>query len=237
MSRSRALILTGALAALAANYWALETILAERADPAGSWISDLGARTESTGVLFDLLEVASGVLVVAFAALLVPVLGRRSRALRWGVAALAAVGVCTVVDGAFPLSCGETLAEPCELRYDAVDLVHGGETFIAIAITIAMYALLARGLRAEAAAAWRRLGAWTAAAGIAWTGCNALMGAQYLIADLADVKGIFHRASQVIFGLWLLALAVTASREGDVTSPGIGRIDRDGEAAQSLRLP
>ena len=50
-----------------------------------------------------------------------------------------------MIDGAFPLSCGETLAEPCTLRYDAVDLVHGGETFVAIAITIAMFGLLARG--------------------------------------------------------------------------------------------
>jgi hypothetical protein len=212
MGRSRAVTVTGVLAALAANYWALETLLAERADSTGSWISDLGARTESTGLLFDLLEVGSGMLVIAFAALLMPTLGTRSRALWWGVAALAAVGACTVIDGAFPLSCAETLAQPCELSYDAVDLVHGGETFIAIAITIAMFALLAVGLRAEASAALRRLGAVTFAAGIAWTVCNALMGAQYLVADLADAKGVFHRAAQVVFGIWLIALAIAAGR-------------------------
>ena len=70
MSRSRALPVVGILAGLAANYWALETLLADRTDPAGSWISDLGARTESTGLLFDLLEAGSGLLVIAFAALL-----------------------------------------------------------------------------------------------------------------------------------------------------------------------
>ena len=55
-----------------------------------------------------------------------------------------------MIDGAFPLSCGESLAEPCELRYDAVDLIHGGETFVSIAVTIAMFSLFAAGLRAAA---------------------------------------------------------------------------------------
>jgi hypothetical protein len=227
MSRPRAVTVTGVLAAVAANYWALETLLAERTDPAGSWISDLGARTESTGLLFDLLEVASGVLVIAFAALLIPVLGWRSRALWWGIVALVAVGVCTVVDGSFPLSCGETLAEPCKLRYDAVDLVHGGETFLSIAITIAMFALVAAGLRDEAEVRLRRLGGWTLVAGFAWTACNALMGAQYLIADLADAKGIFHRAAQVVFGLWLLALAVAAGRRSPAGRGGVPRACQD----------
>ncbi len=80
-----ALVLASGIAAgLVANYWALETLLADRSDPAGSWISDLGARTESTGLLFDLLEVASGLLIVLFAILILPPLGRRSRQLGWG---------------------------------------------------------------------------------------------------------------------------------------------------------
>jgi len=210
MSRSRSLPAAGILAGLAANYWALETVLADRSDPAGSWISDLGARTEGTGLLFDLLEVASGLLIVAFALLLVAPLGRRSRQLRWGVIALAAVGACTIVDGAFPLSCGESLAEPCELRYDAVDLIHGGETFLSIAITIAMFALLAAGLRGQGERTLRRLATGTAIAGVLWTACNALMGAQYLIDDLAGARGIFHRTAQVILGLWLIAVALAA---------------------------
>lgn len=211
MSRSRAVATIGVLAALAANYWVLETPLADRADPARSWISDLGARTEGTGLTFDLLEVASGLLVIALAALLVPILGGRSRALWWGVVALAAVGACTLIDGSFPLSCAEELAEPCNLRYDAVDLVHGGETLLSIAITVAMFALLAVGLRADADPALRRLGAWTAAAGVVWTVGSVLMGGGYLIDDLAEVKGGFQRAAQLVFGLWLIGLALTAA--------------------------
>lgn len=210
--RPRALVAAGILAGLTANYWALETLLADRTDPDGSWISDLGARTEETGLLFDLLEAASGVVLVAFALLLMPFLAGRSRELGWGAWGLLAVGGCTIVDGAFPLSCGETLAEPCELRYDLVDLIHGGETFISIGITIVTFGLFAVGLLRESDAGLRRLGAWTVAAGAAWTACNALMGAQYLIDDLASAKGVFHRAAQVFLGLWLIAVAVTARR-------------------------
>ena len=216
--RPRALLATGILAGLTANYWALETLPADRTDPAGSWISDLGARTESTGLLFDLLEAASGVVLVAFALLLLPFLAGRSRELRWGCWGLLAVGVCTIVDGAFPLSCGENLAEPCELRYDLVDLVHGGDTFVSIGITILTFGLFAVGLLRESDAHLRRLGSWTVVAGGAWTLCNALMGVQYLIDDLASAKGIFHRGAQVVLGLWLIALAI-AVRRGSPPEP------------------
>ena len=216
--RPRALLATGILAGLTANYWALETLLADRTDPAGSWISDLGARTESTGLLFDLLEAASGIVLVAFALLLLPFLAGRSRELRRGCWGLVAVGVCTIVDGAFPLSCGENLAEPCELRYDLVDLIHGGETFISIGITILTFGLFAVGLLRESDAHLRRLGSWTVAAGSEWTLCNALMGVQYLIDDLASAKGVFHRGAQVVLGLWLIALAI-AVRRGSPPEP------------------
>ena len=75
-----------------------------------------------------------------------------------------------------------------------------------------MFALFATGLRAEAGQGLRRLGAWTAAAGALWIACNVMMGAQYLIDDLAEAKGIFHRAAQVVFGLWLIALALARGR-------------------------
>jgi len=39
------------------------------------------------------------------------------------------------------------------------------------------------------------------------------MGAQYLVDDLGGAKGIFHRAAQVVFGLWLVALALAAGRD------------------------
>ncbi len=208
--RGTAMLILGVLAALTSNYWALETLIADRTDPAGSWISDLGARTESTGLTFDLLEIASGLLIVAFAALMLPTLGRRSRELRWGVVAVVAVGVCTVVDGAFPLSCGETLAEPCTLRYDAVDVIHGGETFISIAITIAMFGLFFIGSRGDGDRRVHGLAARSAVAGVLWTACNVVMGSQYLIDGLADVDGLFHRATQVILGVWLIVVAAAA---------------------------
>ena len=107
------------LAGLAANYWVLETLLADRTDPAGSWISDLGARTEATGLALrparGRLRRAARRVRAAAPAAASPAAPASSR---WGSWRLLAVGVCTIVDGAFPLSCAETLAEPCELRYD-----------------------------------------------------------------------------------------------------------------------
>jgi hypothetical protein len=61
VTRSRGLVAAGPAAGLLANAWALETLVAQRAQPSASWISDLGARSESTAWLFDLLNAASGV--------------------------------------------------------------------------------------------------------------------------------------------------------------------------------
>ena len=63
MSRSRCVAAIGILAGVAANYWALETLLADRTDPAGS-LDQRPRRPdrERPGWLFDLLEAASGLL-------------------------------------------------------------------------------------------------------------------------------------------------------------------------------
>ena len=236
MSRPRLIAATGIAAGIAANYWLLEGLLADRTDSTGGWVSDLGARSESTGWIFDLLDGVAGLLLLAFALLIRPWLKDRGPALRWGSIALVVVGVCSVLDGAFPLSCAESLPGPCELSYDAVDVVHVTETFVAIAATIAAFALLAVGLLAEEDARLRRLGAITAFAGVAWVLCNALMGASYLIEGLEDVRGVFHRGSQVVLGAWLIALALGFGARGAKPSPGLGRIEGDGEAAEPIRM-
>ena len=87
------------------------------------------------------------------------------------------------------------------------------DPWLAWPLTIAMFGLFASGLWAEAEERLRRLGTGTAAAGTLWIACNVLMSAQYLIDDLAGAKGIFHRAAQVVFGLWLIALALAAGRD------------------------
>lgn len=207
--RSRLIAATGVAAGVALNYWLLEGLLADRTDATGGWVSDLGARSESTGWIFDLLDVGSGLLVLAFALLVRPLLAGRGPALRHGSTALVAAGACSLVDGAFPLSCAESLPGPCELSYDAIDLVHVAETFVAIAATIAAFAFLAYGLLGEADPRLRRLGAITAGAGALWVLCNALMGGSYLIDGLESVRGLFHRASQVVLGGWLVAAAVS----------------------------
>jgi hypothetical protein len=149
------------------------------------------------------------------------------------------VGVLSMIDGAFPLSCAESLTDSCDLSYDLVDLIHGAETFISIAATVAAFGFLALGLRDDGDPHLRRLGTITAVAGVLWVVCNILMGAQYVLDDLDGVKGIFHRASQAILGIWLISMATGLGMmsRGAMTSPGLGRIDVDGEAAEQIRMP
>jgi hypothetical protein len=203
-------VLAGIVAGVLANYWLLEAWLADRTDPAGSWISDLGSRSESTGWIFDLLDAASGLAILVLAALLWPVLAARSRALRLGLAALAVAGACAVIDGAFPFSCAESLQPGCELSYDAVDIVHTIETFAAIAATIAAFWLLGTGLRGEPGLG--SVGVMTLSLGIAWLALTMLMGVASLVDDLESGKGAFQRASQVVLGAWLVVLSTSAMR-------------------------
>lgn len=239
MSRTRLIVATGIAAGIAAHYFLLEKLIADRTDVAGGWISDLGARSESTGWIFDMLDFVAGALILGFALVVRPVLARRSRALRWGVFALMAMGVLSMIDGAFPLSCAESLTDSCDLNYDLVDLVHGAETFASIAVTVAAFGFLALGFRDDGDEHLRRLGTITAVAGVLWILCNIMMGAQYVLDDLEGAKGIFHRATQVILGIWLISMATGLGRmsRGAVTSPGLGRIDGDGEAAEQIRMP
>jgi hypothetical protein len=241
MSRPRLVLASGVAAGVAAHYFLLEKLLADRTDSSAGWISDLGARSESTGLIFDLLDFVAGALILTFALVIRPQLAGRSGALRWGVAAMIAMGVCSMLDGALPLSCAESLTQACDLRYDAVDLIHGAETFVSIAATVAAFGFLALGFREDEDDRLRRLGAITAVAGVLWVLCNILMGAQYLLEDLDEVKGIFHRASQVILGVWLVAMAVNlrglSPPRGAKPSPGLGRIEGDGEATEPIHMP
>lgn len=239
MTRSRVVLATGLAAGLLSNYWVLEGLVADRSDAASSWISDLGARSESTGWIFDLLDFSSGLLLLAFAISIRPLLATRSRALRWGATALIATGVCSIIDGAIPLSCAESLTSSCELRYDALDLIHGTETFISIFVTVGAFGFLALGFFDERESELRRLGAATAIAGLLWILLNVLMGAELLVENLDAVKGVFHRSGQVVLGVWLILMALSLHRlpptetadeprRGAKPSPGLGRIGGDG---------
>lgn len=124
--------------------------------------------------------------------------------------ALGIVGVCAIVDGAFPLSCAESLDASCKLSYDALDIVHGAESFASIVFTIAAFWLIGTGLRREPG--WGSLGGWTLGLGAVWVLLNIAMGGKFFIDELDEVKGAFQRASQVVLGGWLVALALEVAR-------------------------
>ena len=162
-----------------------------------------------------MLDFVAGALILAFALVVRPGSRRTFPGVAWGVVALMAMGVLSMIDGVFPLSCAESLTDSCELNYDLVDLIHGAETFVSIAATVAAFGFLALGFRDDGDEHLRRLGTITAVAGSLWILCNVLMGAQYVLDDLDEAKGIFHRGSQVILGIWLISMAM-----------GLGRLSR-----------
>src|SRR5204862_7634903 len=117
-----------------------------RSDLSSSWISDLAARTEAFGWRFELLEIASGLAVVAFALLLLSRLDERSPTVRLGIWALAAEGALTVIGGAAPLSCAEALDPSCSLHYDAVDVAHATADLASTAATVLAFGWIGLGL-------------------------------------------------------------------------------------------
>lgn len=210
MTRSRSIALAGVGAALLSNYWVLEGILARRTDLADSWISDLGARSEVFGWRFDLLAIVSGLAVAGFALLLLARLGSLSPTVRRGVLALAASGALAAIGGA-PLSCAEGLEAACSLAYDPFDVIHAAANLAEIASTVIAFGLIGLGLRGLPGR--RRAGELTLALGAFWLILTAITGLSYLDADLDSVKGIFQRADQVLFGVWLVLLGLWATRE------------------------
>jgi hypothetical protein len=206
--RSRPILFgTAILAALGANYWALEDLLADRHNFDASWISDLSTRSESSGGTFVALGVAAALALLLYGVVLLANLGERSPLLRWGALAFIAAAAFTVVAAAAPLSCAEGLEAACNLRDDTVDVVHSIATAGEIGGTILAFALLGLGfLRTE-----RRSYGWaTLAFGAVWLALTIVTGVSYLSNGVDEIKGAFQRADQILFGAWLIVLAFGA---------------------------
>ena len=210
MKRPGPITLAGVVAALLGNYWVLEGLLAKRTDPSGSWISDLAARSEAFGWRFELLEVVSGLAVVAFALLLLPRLGQRSRMIRWGLLALVAEGVLTMIGGAAPLNCAETLDPSCSLSYDAVDVIHATAELASVAAMVLAFVLIGVGLTRLTPR--RADGNVTLTIGVVWLLLTAVTALSYLGGDIDSVKGLLQRGSQLLFGAWLILLGIWTER-------------------------
>jgi hypothetical protein len=220
VKRAKPILLAGIGAALINNYWVIEGLLAKRPDPTASWISDLAARSEAFGWRFEVLEIASGVAVVALALALLPKLGRLSPLVRYGLWALVAEGVLTVVGGAAPLSCAESLDPSCSLTYDAVDVLHATADILSTVATVLAFGWLYLGLdrtssRREAARA-------TLAIGLVWLVLTLVTGISYFSGDVDSVKGLVQRAGQVAFGVWLVLLGWWASESGEDAREPVG---------------
>jgi Protein of unknown function (DUF998) len=215
--RSRPVVIGSAiLAALLANYWALEDLLADRHNFDAAWISDLSTRSESSGGAFVALGLLAAVALLIYGGVLVATLGRRGSLLRWGAIAFVVAAGFTLVAAAAPLSCAQGLEAACDLRDDALDIVHSVATAGEIGATVLSFALLGIGF-------WRAgrhdLGRVTLAFGTLWLALTIVTGVSYLSDGVDEVKGAFQRIDQILFGVWLVTLAVA------VAPPAAGRGD------------
>jgi Protein of unknown function (DUF998) len=204
--RSRPVVIGSAfVAALLANYWALEDPLADRHNFDASWISDLSTRSESSGGAFVALGVVAAAGLLIYGGVLLATLGRRGSLLRAAAIAFIVAAGFTLIAAAAPLSCAEGLEAACNLRDDTVDIVHSIATGGEIAATVLAFGLLGLGLlRTER----RRLGVATLAFGAVWLVLTIVTGVSYLSDGVDEVKGAFQRVDQIVFGVWLVTLAV-----------------------------
>lgn len=200
-----AIVVLGVCTAVLLNYWFLEGVFNDNSDPTGSWISDLGARSQSTGWWFSALDALSGLALGVLTIMLWRRVAGRSRLLRWGMIALAVSALCTVLDGAGPLSCSEALPPACTSAHDLFDRLHAIESGVSIVAALAGFALLGEGFRREADL--ELLGIVTYVCGGAWIFFYGLVTIGFVSPTMDAVKGSFQRPAQVVFGVWVALLA------------------------------
>ena len=122
----------------------------------------------------------------------------------------------TLIAAAAPLSCAEGLEAACDLREDALDIVHSLATVGEIGATVLSFALLGLGFLRSGR---REFGWVTFGFGALWLALTIVSGMSYLSDGVDEVKGAFQRVDQVVFGVWLVALAVAVAPRGGEGDP------------------
>jgi hypothetical protein len=207
--RSRPIVVVAAIvAAVLANYWVLEDLLADRTNFDASWISDLSTRSESSGGTFVALGTVAALALLIYGVILLATLGAEGGLLRRGALAFVFASAATVVAAAAPLSCAEGLEAACSLKEDPLDLVHSVATAGEIGATILAFGLLGVGLMRGGR---RRFGIATLAFGAVWLALTIVTGVSYLSHGVDEVKGAFQRVDQVAFGVWLVVIGMAAA--------------------------
>jgi hypothetical protein len=198
------------VAALLANYWVLEDLLADRHNFDAAWISDLSTRSESSGGVFVALGIVAAIALLIYGGVLVATLGGRGPLLRWGAVAFFVAAGFTLIAAAAPLSCAEGLESACSLAYDPFDIIHATANLAEIAAAALAFGLVGLGLRRLPRE--RGAGDLTLAIGAVWLILTAATGLSYLSGDIDSVKGLLQRADQLVFGAWLVLLGLWFSR-------------------------
>ncbi|MFD7710658.1 DUF998 domain-containing protein [Streptomyces sp. NPDC059785] len=153
--RSRAAAALLAAAGLTYNDWLLQFVVPTGMDQRNSYVSEVFAADQPHRVLFGGIETGTALLVTGAAALALPGVRRDGAGARWaaaGWAAVAAFGLCSLADVAWPMRCAPSREAGCPTDNAAHTLTSGSVHF-------ALFASMAAFLCAARAdpARWRRL--------------------------------------------------------------------------------
>ncbi|MEV0280754.1 DUF998 domain-containing protein [Streptomyces sp. NPDC050610] len=191
----------GLLAAAGVMYndWLLQWWVPTGLDWRDSYVSEAFAADQPHRMMFNVVELATAVIVLAAAGLAVTVPGRRGwPAAGWG--AVAAFGACSLADVALPMRCAPSREAGCPVDSVAHTLT-SGLVHLSVFASIAAFILVARsgpsgGSRAGRWAVW--LLPVSMAAAIASAG-------PYV--GYPGGQGIAQRLHLVTVGVWLWLLA------------------------------
>jgi hypothetical protein len=200
--------LLGLLAAGLYSDWVVERVVDGTADPSRGFVSELGAHTQPHNMLFNMLQVATGVILLILAIETARLLGGRP-VTSAGAFALIVFAVGNTADGLLPMDCAPSRSVQCA-RAEAAgqvswhDQAHTVESVVTIVALVAAMALLAWGLRDVPL--WRGLAVMSGVLVGPLTGLEIYQALRVLTHHMI---GVSERLSTTLVTVWLATLAVT----------------------------
>ncbi|HSP39586.1 MAG TPA: DUF998 domain-containing protein [Frankiaceae bacterium] len=196
--------------------WVVEHAVDGPADPRRGFVSELGAATQPHSLLFNGVQVVTGLLLLFLAVGLRQAIERR-RPLTAACALLVVFAVGNTIDGMLPMDCAPSRSAACAHAENAGlvswrDRVHSVESVVTIVVLLLAMALLAFGL--VAAREWWPFAALTAVVVPPLTALEIYQAARVLS---HHVIGTAERVSTGLITLWVGALAVAILRR--LTAP------------------
>ena len=120
------------------NDWVLAPVLNPAMSTRASLISEISARTQPYHWVFQLLDVAAGVLTLALLPCLARLLKKEPALWRWALfAGVALLGADSIIDAGLPIACAPSMDVHCSLTaaHSLVTQAHLMESTVIVAVT------------------------------------------------------------------------------------------------------